>query len=275
MLYLRHRIWFLYRLLFKKSSLEIEITSHCNLNCIGCSHYSPLAKQEFVTVKELKLLEKNLEILSNSFKVIRIMGGEPLLNNELHDILTLIRKIFPKTKIEIVTNGLLLLDKSYILNYKFWESCRTTHSIINITNYPINLNYDKIITLCKKNDVEVIITPIRDYNCEFVSFKLDPRGKGSKLNYYQCFEMDFLQLYGNKIFSCPQCAYIDRVNKKTNIKFDNKNNKNFIELSKIKYPLILRLFRLRAKPFCKYCIFPRSSVKWRKSNGLLSEWIKL
>ena len=29
-------------------SLEYHITDHCNLNCAGCSHFSPLAKPWFV-----------------------------------------------------------------------------------------------------------------------------------------------------------------------------------------------------------------------------------
>ena len=31
---------------------EFSLAEHCNLNCVGCAHFSPLAEQEFANYKK-------------------------------------------------------------------------------------------------------------------------------------------------------------------------------------------------------------------------------
>ena len=92
-------------------SLEYHITNHCNLNCAGCSHFSPLCEPWIETFEEFKrdwnrVCGKGLEI-----KRIRILGGEPLLNPNLGIMLKYLRALFPKSDINVVTNGILLKQK--------------------------------------------------------------------------------------------------------------------------------------------------------------------
>ena len=46
-------------------SLEYHIVDHCNLNCAGCSHFSPLAEHWFV---DPEAFERDYDILKNKFK---------------------------------------------------------------------------------------------------------------------------------------------------------------------------------------------------------------
>lgn len=90
------------------SSLEYHITNHCNLNCAGCSHFSPLCAAWTETFDEFKadwdkIYEKGLKIGR-----IRILGGEPLLNPALGRMLKYIRGLFSESDINVVTNGILL-----------------------------------------------------------------------------------------------------------------------------------------------------------------------
>ena len=41
--------------------IEIHLTDHCNLNCIGCSHYSPLAPEVQQMEEQKKRAPKPLE----------------------------------------------------------------------------------------------------------------------------------------------------------------------------------------------------------------------
>ena len=69
-------------------SLEIHVSNHCNLSCRGCSHISPLEKKEFLNEENMYLVLKKLSSVLHC-KVIRLLGGEPTLNSNLENIVSL------------------------------------------------------------------------------------------------------------------------------------------------------------------------------------------
>jgi len=85
---------------------ETHITEACNLKCRGCSHFSVFAKPKH---KDLKEFEREFERLSEieEIGVIRLMGGEPLLNPDFMEYVRIARWYFPKSVIALVTNGIL------------------------------------------------------------------------------------------------------------------------------------------------------------------------
>lgn len=89
--------------------LEFQVTDHCNLKCRGCSHFSNLVDDEvFYDVEQFR---KDITRLSEllRIKTISVLGGEPLLNPDLAEIIDIIKTAFPNdTEIQIITNGLLL-----------------------------------------------------------------------------------------------------------------------------------------------------------------------
>ena len=66
------------------SYLEFHVADHCNLNCKYCTHYSPLVeKPVFTDYERFEADFRQLKKLIIDIGVIRIVGGEPLLNPEL------------------------------------------------------------------------------------------------------------------------------------------------------------------------------------------------
>ena len=86
--------------------LETHITEACNLKCRGCSHFSVFAKPKH---KDLDEFRREFERLAEieEIPIIRLMGGEPLLNPDFMEYLRIARDCFPNSKIELVTNGIL------------------------------------------------------------------------------------------------------------------------------------------------------------------------
>ena len=85
---------------------ETHITEACNLRCRGCSHFSVFAKPHHKDLGEFKReFERLAEI--EDVGIIRLMGGEPLLNPDFMEYLRIARVCFPKSKLVLVTNGLL------------------------------------------------------------------------------------------------------------------------------------------------------------------------
>lgn len=86
---------------------ETHITEACNLKCRGCSHFSVFAKPKH---KDLDEFEREFKRLSEIefIEVIRLMGGEPLLNPDFMEYCRRARWFFPASHIVLVTNGLLM-----------------------------------------------------------------------------------------------------------------------------------------------------------------------
>lgn len=86
-------------------SLRFEIFKGCNFKCKYCSHFSPLRKGMVSTDEISRWLRSwSQKILPHC---LRIMGGEPLLHPDAHEILLETRRNWPEANMELVTNGML------------------------------------------------------------------------------------------------------------------------------------------------------------------------
>jgi organic radical activating enzyme len=90
--------------------LELMTIRTCNLSCQGCTTFSDLKYSGYSTWKNTKQF---LELWADRLDIqaIGFMGGEPLINPEIQDWITGVRKLLPNAQIRFVTNGLLLEKK--------------------------------------------------------------------------------------------------------------------------------------------------------------------
>lgn len=93
--------------MFKK--IYIEITNVCNLNCNFCPQTSRVKK--FMNIKDFEKIIKKIQNYTNL--VCLHVKGEPLLHNNLKEILNILEKYNLKTN--ITTNGTLIKEKLDIL----------------------------------------------------------------------------------------------------------------------------------------------------------------
>ncbi len=135
--------------------LEFPIAYHCNLNCKGCSHFSPLIKEEFPVYEEVEKDFIKLKEFIPHIGRIRILGGEPLLNPEIDKYIRLTRRLYPYSEIIIVTNGLLVKKMSEEL-----IKCMKENDIsIHISVYPpLYKTVDTILAFLKDEDIKATIS---------------------------------------------------------------------------------------------------------------------
>lgn len=81
------------------TSAFLAVTYRCNSRCIMCDLWKRNNKDE--------LLPEIYQKLPNNLKNIDITGGEPFLRKDLVEIIEILRKTCPKSKLLITTNGLL------------------------------------------------------------------------------------------------------------------------------------------------------------------------
>ncbi len=106
---------------------EINVAEHCNLSCRGCTHLSPVMPKSFV---DPATVFRNLRALSLSYhaKVVRLLGGEPLLHPDLLSVIDAVRRSGVCDSISLTTNGLLLPR----MTGEFWSAI----DVVEVSLYP-------------------------------------------------------------------------------------------------------------------------------------------
>lgn len=119
--------------------VEIHVIDHCNLNCAGCNHFSPLSQPWTIEVENFK---KQLEVLKENIPVVKeliLLGGEPTLHPDLPLLCEIARNIFPKAHIVILSNGVkidIVKDNAEIF--------KKLNIDINFCSYPGKTDFDSI-----------------------------------------------------------------------------------------------------------------------------------
>jgi sulfatase maturation enzyme AslB (radical SAM superfamily) len=127
--------------------LQFMITDHCNLNCVSCTVCSPIAEKNNFSKESLSSdINRMNELTGGKVGTIRILGGEPLLHPDLLFVVSELRKKFKRGIISLITNGILLLKESD----EFWKCCKRNAVLVQVSYYPINLNYKEINKKARK-----------------------------------------------------------------------------------------------------------------------------
>lgn len=249
---------------FTINYIETHIVDHCNLNCSGCSHFSPLVKEKWF--KDITEYESEMKRLSEIFNIntIRVMGGEPLLHPDFMQFLRITKKYFPNSYIILVTNGLLLNRLE-----EYLDEFNKNNFILCLSDY--GLKYDEDVFSKIKNKQ-------LDNKAELYNIGLDLNG--SKIPEYEYSICDLARnkwLFFQNGFIYPCCIM-------ANIKYFNKAFDNIIKIDEadikidiFKYSVEEILsFISRTHNCCRYCDinFRRKSYKnFTQSVGDINEWI--
>lgn len=194
--------------MIKIESLEIHVSYHCNLSCKGCSHMTPLEKEKFID--ELKTYE-TLKVLSKYVhcNVIRLIGGEPTLNNNLANIAKNIKKINIADKVAIATNG-IFIDK-------IKDNILENIDVMEISNYHYSDYFtNKIINWAKeakeKYNIKSYIYMYK-YFRESISYKENKNKDLIQKIYDTCIvshDWQCFNVFEGYLFKCPQAMAISR-----------------------------------------------------------------
>lgn len=257
--------------------IEYHLCEHCNLNCAGCDHFSPLAEKVFADLDSFTNDMRRLQILLNgSMRYIRLLGGEPLLNEKVGNFIDIARRYFPKAKIEIVTNG-TLLDK---MDKQFWKNCREKKVTILVTKYPINVAYDKMKNLACTENVEYKYTSFTDESHENIvkkmyRYPLDIEGRqNTRKSFAHCeCANNYAFLKNGRIYACPICASIGHFNKYFGYNLAI-TEKDYIDIYETNNKHNIFRFLSKPIPFCRYCNVDKRKFgfEWEVSKKSVNEW---
>lgn len=259
--------------------LRISLTERCNLRCSYCMPEEGIQlrpKSQFMSKHEVIELAKIF--VSLGVKKIRLTGGEPLVRNDAHEIITELSKL--PIELAITTNG-ILIDKfipSFIKNNvrtinisldslkrdKFNEITRRNYFDTVISNIDLLLNHDfhiklNAVLIKGVNDDEII---------DFINYTKD------KNIHYRFIE--FMPFDGNKWDWSKGVSYKELLDKVVHffgnevIKLNDKKNdtsKNYrINGHKGTFAIISSV----TNPFCDNCNRLRLTADGKMKNCLFS-----
>ena len=244
--------------------VEIHLADHCNLNCKGCGHFSPVASERFIDLDQLSTDLHRLSHLFGNIEMIRLMGGEPLLHPAITEAIAVSRKFLPRADIRLVTNGILLPK----MNEGFWRALNDNGVGIDLTKYPISLDVAKIRGLAAENGVRIEITECNKF---FASLTLkgdsDPRAAMNTCRSH--FYCPFLQ--DGMLYVCNLPATVHHFNAQfhTAIPADGAID---IHDGRMTGWRILSLLE-RPVPACRYCTAGEYvTFDWKVSRKEIAEW---
>jgi organic radical activating enzyme len=247
--------------------LEIHLADHCNLNCKGCSHFSPLAQKQFTDIKSYKKDMGQLHLLFASIHKLVLLGGEPLLNSQINEFLNITRSFFSKSKIIIVTNGSLLPK----MPEEFWKTCKACSVDIDISIYPpLKSKESYLIELVKEKNLRVSVHLVDSFQAFY-----NPKGDTFvKQAFKTCQKrMSTPMLKEGKIYICPKPATINYFNQKFGLKLPDSG---FVDIySSILNGWKIKEFLNKPSSICSFCTLGWDVVPtfpWENSKLELTDW---
>lgn len=257
----------------KPLMFEVHLAEHCNLNCKGCSHFSPLAREEFADPEECgRDMARLGELLGDQVSVIHLLGGEPLLHPRICEFLPAAARCFPKARVELLTNGLLLPA----MPESFWDACRENRVIIRVTKYPVSAPYGQMEAMAAARHVGFRYFNSNLSKDTFRKDQYDLRGlRPAYGNYLKCgLAGHCCQLARGRVYVCAQSAYIRHLADYFNLNLKTVR-RDSIDIYKAKARDDILRFIRRPVPFCRYCDLSErtSNVKWAVSRRDLGEWM--
>lgn len=258
------------------NQVQTHVVDHCNLNCVRCTHLSPLADCSFYLDKEKfeQDVKRLSELTNGDVEEYQLAGGEPLMHPECHIFPYIIRKWLPNTRIVIVTNG-TLIDR---VGEEFYKSCRVNQVQLWVTLYPISLDYGAIKQKLTENKIDFVMGNSGNSVDEpkemwGVAFKLQGDLDGQK-NFEECPARCFI-LRNGRMHLCAQGAFIDLLNNyfHTSLPGPEINGVSLYEVDSLD-ELTERL--AKKIPFCDYCdtLNRMPPIPWGISKREIGEWVK-
>jgi ABC-2 type transport system ATP-binding protein len=259
---------------------EVHLTEHCNLNCSGCTHFSPIAEEAYLDAGNFERDCAQLAKLVNHTREVGLLGGEPLLHKSCVEFMRIARKYFPQAYIYIATNG-ILLDKQ---KEEFWDACVKYNIAIQISDYPIKINMDKIKEITGLGGIILkTSTELDGVNKEnsMHALQLDMDGtQNGERQYELCMFTtgNCITLRDGKLYPCCVAAHICHFVKYFSDKAPGKifqtalTDKNYIDIFSATNEKELLKFAHHQIPLCNYCRSLRFNLPYGHSKKDISEW---
>jgi len=165
------------------NSINIEITSRCNLKCKFCVNSTMEREKRDISNEIFEKIINDIKCYPEVSNIIPVGLGEPFLNKNWYDLLVMIKMEFPGIPIYIVTNGIILTPN---VTDKISEILKSDDSLLISINSWDKDKYRKLMGLDRLDQVN-----------QNVKYLLENKKRGRSLF---IIKLQFIRLKGLKNF---------------------------------------------------------------------------
>ncbi len=246
--------------------VEVNIVPHCNLNCRSCSHFAPLAEEEYLPVEQAEQdFSRLAELSGGRITCIHIMGGEPLLHPECCDFLALARKHFPLSVLRLVTNGILLPSQPE----SFWACLSDNWIDLSPTNYPIEIDWNYVRERCIEHHISFSFFNHDDVRRTMTRFSLDMLGEQeARASFCDCeYANNTVVLHDGRMYPCEIIPTVRHFNRYFSADLAVTGDDS-IDIHEAGSMGEILAFLAKPVPFCRYCDVKNRlcGIKWETSS---------
>ena len=248
----------------------MHVTDHCNLNCKGCEHYSSISEPVFADLGETVRDLERLAELFDGIEQIYLLGGEPLLHPQIEEFVREARRIFPATRLYVMTNGVLVTR----MPESFWRTLHEQRTTLLADDYPINIDRAKIDALGREHGVTVEWMKSAD---EFFKIPLDISASADPARSFdRCRGLSNCAIVRDgRLYPCAHIAYADIPAKKFELEGILPTEKDSIGIHGDVTGDEVVDFLMTPVPWCAHCDFDSfETYQWAHGKGEASEWLK-
>ena len=231
--------------------VEINIVPHCNLNCRSCSHFAPLAEEEYLSPGLAEMDFARLADLSGGdVQCIHIMGGEPLLHPQCCDFLKSARRHFPRSVIRLVTNGILLPAQPE----SFWACLAKNWIDLSPTRYPVEINWNYVRDKCAEYQIPFAFFNHANVRETMTRFTLDRFGRQDpRASFRECdCANNTVVLHDGRMYPCEIIPAVRHFNRYFKEQLEVSRNDS-IDIHEARSMSEILSFLAKPVPFCRYC----------------------
>lgn len=227
--------------------VEMHAMDACNLNCVGCTHFSPIFRKEKPDIEkqllDVELFHRKIKSVAKFF----VLGGEPFLNDDVAMYTSKVKELFPNASVTIVTNGLLIPKlPENLLRYLGQENIGVSISVYEPTYCILNQIED---TLKKYNIMYHTRNSRNVFNIPLSQKVVDTP---------YCISEGCVTIGKGKIACCPTLMYIEDLNEKYGLDFPTEGR---IDLQSNVTGLELKRLLKQSVPLCHHCT--KNEIKWK------------
>ncbi|MDR1148172.1 MAG: hypothetical protein LBK66_06020 [Spirochaetaceae bacterium] len=158
----------------------------------------------------------------------------------------------------------------------FWENCKKNDVEIEITKYPVNIDFGAIERAAKNHGVKFSYYQKTDKVTKWTNIlTLDLSGKQNiKKSFRLCFEAnECISLRNGRLYTCNRRSYISSFNDYFKAGME-ESDADSIDIYKAKDIDEIFDFLRRPIPFCRYCDWQNIVLytPWHTSKKDISEW---
>lgn len=186
--------------------VEYHVTDYCNLKCNSCAHHSnEVNKLTYASLDTFKNAVDGLSVRFDNIETFRLMGGEPLLAENIEKYAVIIIETFPRSKVKIVTNGLIvtqLTERTRRFLRRHFGSVE-----VQVTQYPPTRTIaEDIVYFCEQNMICLSISsPKEVFNVYHDENLLQNTHEFTYSKWTNCGIKKCHFLEGNKLYYCTEC----------------------------------------------------------------------